>query len=200
MKRLSVLLLCAALLTVLAAGALAEDTLREAAASGKTLVLTEAEVPAPEDPYSLLIGLSPDGKTALYRTDDGLTLVRDGQVLQAHIAPERGAGDPYGKLAWETQTVLRSFPDSAGLSWSPDGHFVLLTNMDAVVRRLTALDLILLDTETGEIFLEQAFEGGSQERGDFLESLHSPDFGMIVEARFDRTGRYIYMIGRINAL
>ena len=202
MKRFLSLLICMTLLCSVASIVLADDVeLQEAIASGKTLTLTKVEIQTSGEEYNgMPVGISPDGKTVLWRTSEGGFLTRNGEAILIHPAPERGVGDPYRKLEWECSELLRVFPDEDGLSWSPDGRYVLLYSKFLSMQLVMALDLVMLDTETGEVFLAQSYEGGSQERGDFVSSMESKDFGMVFEARFDLTGEYVYFIGRIKAL
>ncbi len=201
MKKMLSLLLCAALACAAVSAALADDAdLREAIATGRTLMLTKAEIQAPgEDFDGMPVGISPDGQTVIWRTSDSACLTRNGQVIPIRPAPERGAGDPYGKLEWEWSDLLWTFPADEGLPWSPDGRYVLLCSKRMATQLVVAQDLVMLDTETGEVFLAQSYEGGSKERGDFVSAMNSEHFGVVAEARFDLTGEYVYFIGRINA-
>ena len=200
MRKLLLMVLC--LMMVCAAGsALADDAaLREAVDGEKTIVLTKTELVMPGgDARAQPIGISPDGQTVIWRTDQGFFLSRSGEVTPIHAAPERGTGDPYKKLGWELEALSWVMPPEEGLAWSPDGRYVLLCSRQLALQRVMALDLIVLDAMTGEVFPVLSFDGGSMARGDFSTSLQSRDFGMVIEARFDATGKYIWFIGRINA-
>ena len=201
MKKLFSLLICVTLVctTILA---LADDTgLREAIEAGKTIVLKKTALTMPgEDLVGTPIGISPDGQTVIWSAGQSFFLSRNGQITEIHAAPERGTGDPYKKLDWELEALLRVMPPDEGFAWSPDGRYVLLCSKRLAIQQMMALDLIMLDAVTGESFPVQSFEGGSMERGDFILSTQSQDFGMVIEARFDNTGRNIWFIGRVNAL
>ena len=199
MKKPICALLCAALILALCAPALADDAaLRDAVASGKKLVLTRVELPVPEGtPDGVPVSLSPDGQTVLWRSFDALYLLRDGQAVRVTAAPDRGARDPYGRLEAELRALSTAlgFPDREGVSWSPDGRYLLLTCRYLSYQLMPPLDLIAVDAQTGEAFLLRAYEGATGGN----ESVRSPGFGLVLEACFDSSGRYVYMIARINA-
>ncbi len=201
MKTMIYLLLCLVLALALSMPALADDAdLLEALTAGKTVALVTVELPdTSEDDSAMPLSISPDGRTVLLRRKNGMPfLIRDGKMIELSLAPERGAGDPYEKLEYEAQWLMQLLPGPEGPSWSPDSRYLLLTSQENALKRNIAMDLVVLDAQTGEIFLEQAYYGGSMERGDFLETLQSPDFGSVVEARYDSTSRYIYFVARLN--
>ena len=191
MKRMISLFLCAALLLSLPMVSLAEDaTYAEAFSGSKSLTLVKAELPT----IGLLYGWtplsqSPDGKTMLWQGSDmNLYLTRDGLVIPVQAAPDKGAGDPYGKLEVDMKVLGGSFPSYEGVAWSPDGKYAALTLKVRAVQNARPMDLVVLDTETGEAYLAVALSN----------SFKDEHFGSVYEACFDHTGRYIYFLGRIR--
>lgn len=192
MKRLLTILLCCALLSVSAAALAERDEALDAAfASGETIALVRADVPI----AGILSGwtplsIAPDGETILWRSGESLVITRGFASHAAKPAPERGVGDPYGVLEKNTQVYFRQLPGCEGFAWSPDSRYVLLTNKQMTLQTMRTLDLMLMDAETGEVFLAAAYNS----------KMMQDDAGFIYEAKFDHTGRYIYFTGRIRAL
>ncbi|MBO4925953.1 MAG: hypothetical protein J5472_05700 [Clostridia bacterium] len=162
-----------------------KSPLQTAYEEGKAFELVKAELPAEGVALGgMPVALSPDGKTYLWRTKDALYVVRDGQALPVKAAPERGVGDPFGTLEETVSMLPRIIPGYEGVSWSPDGRYALMTNARYAVKMAghTSMNLTLLDTETGEAFLAAAY--GAEFKSD--------DYGMALQAAFDRTEKYIY--------
>ncbi|MBR4360743.1 MAG: hypothetical protein IKP32_09000 [Clostridia bacterium] len=190
MKRLFALLLCCVTLLSALPAALAEDADYAAAfTQGKTLTLEKTALPAIGLLYGWMpISLSPDGKTMLWTDHSKLYMTRDGLVIPAKIAPDRGVGDPYENLEKDFMRVCHSLPGQEGVNWSPDSRYALLTNKSMSMKNARNLDLIVLDAETGDVFLAVALAPKPMEEG----------FGFVYEAKFDRTGQYIYFTGRLS--
>ena len=190
MKRMLSLLVCCVMLACCLPAVQAEDAYAEAFTAGKTPELVKADLPA----IGLLYGwtplsLSSDEKTMLWRgTDMSLYLTRDGLVIPVKTAPDKGAGDPYEKLEMDLRVLGGSFPSYEGVAWSPDGKYAALTCKVQALQNARPMDLMVLDTETGEAYLAVAL-------GKNFKDEHS---GFIYEACFDHTGRYIYFLGRIQ--
>lgn len=189
MKKLLFLFLCLTLTCAYTSASGDDAALRDALAAGRKLVLTETDLPGGEENL-MPCSISPDGATVLWRSAEGLILTREGTAIPVHAAPERGSGDPYGRLEAEVQTISFAFPSLEGVSWSPDGKFFTLSSQDTCLKRGTFMDLILVDTANGEAFAVQSWDS----------AVRSDDFGTVVEARFDATGAYIWFIGRIRAI
>ena len=193
MKRATILLLCAALFLTALPGAFAEGdpALDQAFSSGSSLRLAKADLPIIGILYGWMpLSLAPDGETMLWAGQDGLYLTRNGQITPVKAAPERGAGDPYGKLEKYMPTITRMIPAEEGVCWSPDGRYALLTNKRQMLQNMRSLDLMLLDTQTGEMFLAAAFS----------DKIRDENAGFIYEAKFDRSGRYVFFTGRIPSI
>ncbi len=196
------IILCLGLAACMAAPALADDAgLLDAVNAGKTIALVPAEISlSGAETDAVPVGISPDGSTVIGRSSAGtIFFVRDGQVIPVTAAPERGAGDPWNRLEKELASLKRVIPDIEGFSWSPDGRYLLLTSLQLALQKSECLDLMMVDTRTGEAFQEQAYLGGSMEQGTLMKALQDPAFGMVIEARFDASGEYIFMIARIHA-
>ncbi len=167
-----------------------KSPLQTAYEEGKAFELVKAELPAEGVALDgMPVALSPDGKTYLWRTKDALYVVRDGRALPVKAAPERGVGDPFGTLENTVSMLPRIIPGNNGVSWSPDSRWAVLVNAQYALRRVgygaASLDLVLLDAETGDVFLAGAY--GSNYRNE--------DFGAVIDAAFDRTGKYVYFVG-----
>ena len=198
MKKWMLILICSALAAGFAVPSLADDAaLLTALAAGGTPVLTPAELAVPEGEdgavLKMLVGISPDGQTMLWRdSSHGLCLTRGGEVIRVRPALDRGAGDPYGTLERQLYLSLTGYPGAEGVAWSPDGKYIVLTDKAKAKQTASAINgLLLLDTETGEVFQLLAFNA---------KDIRSEEYGSVLEARFDASGRFIYWVGRVNAL
>ena len=200
MKKCMMVMLCL-LFVCVAIGAQADDAaIQKAISMGKSFELRAIEFLPPEEAFAgTPVAVSPDGQTVLWRTSLGGCLTRNGRVIPIRPAPRRGAGDPYHYLESEMNRLLKRIPGAEGVSWSPDGHYIVFSNKSETMAGkdiVRPLDLILLDTGNGEVFQALAFEIGSD---NYKRGIANKTYGTVVEARFDLTGEYVYFIGRIDA-
>lgn len=189
MKRCAACLLIVSILCVFSLATAEETPWEQALADGKTPVLLPAALPDAAPEGGALLSLSPDGKAALWKTGSSLCLTRDGKLLPVVVAPERGVGDPYQKLEKDLVMIARYLPGQEGVAWSPDGRYAALTCKDQVAKANRPLDLMVLDAQTGEVFLTVACDA------KFL----AENGGVVYEAKFDGTGRYLYFTARLRA-
>ena len=188
MRKLVAFFLCCALALGLLCGcgaqAEGESSLQAAFEKGKAFELVQAELPAEGVALGgMPVSLAPDGETWLWRAEDGqLYMLRGGRALALKSAPERGAGDPDGKLdkLFFSLIVKTMTPD---VSWSPDGRYAVISILHAMDILRMNMDLILLDAESGEAFRAAAYapEPGEQN-------------GHVLIAAFDRGGGYVYYV------
>ena len=161
-----------------------ESSLQAAFEEGKAFELVQAELPAEGVALGgMPVSLAPDGETWLWQAEDGqLYMLRGGRALAVKPAPERGAGDPDGKLDKLFFSLNRKVltPD---VSWSPDGRYAVLSILQAGDILRMNMDLILLDAENGEAF-----------RGTAYASKFGEQYGNVMIAAFDRTGGYVYYV------
>lgn len=127
------------------------------------------------------VSISPDGGVTLFRLDDQLFALRGKTLITLSKAENRGAADEYSKLDFYINKYLGRLPGEEGTVWSPDGRYAVMTSYRATMMNMQLLDPVILDTWRGEIFLaatypRKIFDGGSG----------------TVQARFDRSGRYLY--------
>ena len=194
MKKLFALCICLTL--ICGSAALADGTSqRDPMTFGKAIILTPVELPGSAE-GRMPCSVSPDGGTILWRERDGsLLLTRDGAEIPVHAAPERGDGDPYGKLEYGLSKLSSSFPGDEGVSWSPDGKYFIFCDRSRTVASMvpTEIDLILVDAENGEAFALLPWRDGFSEEGSKVE-VESDEFDRVIEARFDSTGENIWLI------
>ncbi len=161
-----------------------KSPLQTAYEEGKAFELVQAELPAEGVALGgMPVSLAPDGETWLWQAEDGqMYMLRGGRALAVKPAPERGAGDPDGKLDKLFFSLNMKFltPD---VSWSPDGRYAVLSILQAGDILRINMDVVLLDAENGEAFrgTAYAFESGEQ-------------YGDVKIAAFDRTGGYVYYV------
>ena len=169
-----------------------KSPLQTAYEEGKAFELVKAELPAEGVALDgMPVALSPDGKTYLWRTKDALYVVRDGRALPVKAAPERGIGDPYGTLEEMVSALGWSLPGNEGVAWSPDSRLALMLSPQYAMQPISKspMGLMLLDAETGEVFLAAAYETG----------IKSDNFGAAYQGAFDRSGKYLYYVDSSRA-
>lgn len=167
-----------------------KSPLQTAFEEGKAFELVRADLPAEGEALGgMPLSVSPDGNAWLWQAEDGqIHVIRGGQAMTVKAAPERGAGDPWGRLEAELSQLCRSnvFPCPEGVSWSPDGRYAVMSFRHAKEMYGLFLDLILLDTETGEVFLAAAYNPT-----DPKDQEHD---GYVLLSVFDRAGEYVYFV------
>ena len=167
-----------------------KSPLQAAFEEGKTFELVQAELPDPgAENVRMPLSISPDGRCVIWSDYTSLYLTRDGAAVPVKAAPDRGAGDPYENLEKNLSRMGILFGQE-GVCWSPDGRYALLTGKRAVLRNNQTIGLMVLDTENGEVFQALALS----------RNLLKEEGGLLIEARFDRTGRYVYFTGVVNSL
>ena len=182
----------------------APDTGRNAAldaafAAGEPLRLVPVELPAasPGEDW-IAIGLSPDGQTVLWRKTDketrlsSLCLTRGDKVIPVVFNKDRGVGDPNNKDTLFSNDLFWLTPGEEGLSWSADGRLAALSDVYAATQRIQSPDVALIDTETGDLYLADSYAcRGIDGR---VEDMDSPNLGVVVASRIDRSGKYCYYL------
>ena len=182
----------------------APDTGRNAAldaafAAGEPLRLVPVELPAasPGEDW-IAIGLSPDGQTVLWRKTDketrlsSLCLTRGDKVIPVVFNKDRGVGDPNNKDTLFSNDLFWLTPSEEGLSWSADGRLAALSDVYAATQRIQSPDVALIDTETGDLYLADSYACRGID-GRF-EDMDSPNLGVVVASRIDRSGKYCYYL------
>ncbi|MCR5297353.1 MAG: hypothetical protein K6E17_08065 [Clostridiales bacterium] len=146
---------------------------------GGTVRLVPADLGGGEE-AGMPLALSPDGKIVIR---NGAIQSRDGKSIPMTLNLTKGVGDPNGS---ERYLVVRldAQPSWEGLSWSADGHYVAFSELEFVLKYLKSINVPVLDTETGEIYLADSFARKTQEE----------DYGLVLLSRIDRTGRYLYYL------
>ena len=167
-----------------------KSPLQAAFEEGKTFELVQAELPDPgAENVRMPVGISPDGRSVIWADYQSLYLTRDGADVPVKAAPDRGAGDPYENLEKNLSRMGMMFGQE-GVCWSPDGRYALLTGKRAALKNYQTIGLMVLDTENGEAFHALALS----------ENIVTAEGGRLYEAKFDRTGRYVYFTGIVNSL
>ena len=167
------------------------------------LTAFQAPKQTPEEMRLWLLGISPDGETAICacreeRAAEGntetvysLCMVRGGEIVPIVLNAERGNGDPYGALE-ELAKQLFSMANNGtiALSWTADSRYVTLSDIRRVIERPNfSLDVPVVDTVAGEAWLADSYE---------RKSLLAEGFGCIYLSRMSRDGRYVYYTGLMN--
>ncbi len=151
---------------------------------------TLTPIPSPLD-GAAPVSLSPDGSTGVFSTSDGLAILReDGSMLPVTISETRGAADEYGNLAKLAVQGAR-YLGSEGLVWSPDGRYAAVVNQLRVVQTaLFIFDPIVIDAQTGEIFL----------LASYANNIRKENAGAVLTCTFSADSRYLYavILGSIN--
>ena len=155
-------------------------------AEGGTLRLVPADLPGKPGDEWIPVDLSPDGKTVLWRNNNNLALSRPGETIPVTFTAERGVGDPYEK-ARKINISLNRFPAWEGLSWSADGRYVALSDLETARQFASSPyvpDAQVLDTESGELYLVDSYN----------PNLLKGDAGTVLLNRVDRKGQYLYYL------
>lgn len=164
------------------------STIPDAVFSGeKTLRLIPAELPGNPGDDWIPVDLSPDGQTVLWKNEKSLMLTRSGKSIPVAFTAERGAGDPYGKGKTTTTILMPRIPAWEGLSWSADGRYAAISDLDLGLKFVAAPytpDAQVLDTESGELYLVNSYNPNPL-KGDAASVLLN---------RVDRNGRYLYYL------
>ena len=167
-----------------------KSPLQAAFEEGKTFELVQAELPDPgAENVRMPLSISPDGRSVIWSDYNSLYLTRDGAAVPVKAAPDRGAGDPYESLEKNLSRMGMTYGQE-GVCWSPDGRYALLTGKRVALKSNQTIGLMVLDTENGEVFHALALS----------KNIVTAEGGRLYEAKFDRTGRYVYFTGVVNSL
>lgn len=151
-------------------------------AAGGTIRLVSVNLPGSASGL-MPLDLSPDGETVLWRAGESMILTRGGKTIPVAFAPGKGAGDPYGKEQIITADLAR-LPSWEGFSWSDDGRYIALTDMDSSAKNSRSIDVPVIDTSSGELYLARTYSQKYTETG----------FGIVFLNRVDRKGEYLYYL------
>jgi len=155
------------------------------AVTGHTARLTPATPPAGLSDQWVPVSVSPSGKAAIYLSDDGLAVVREGRVMP--LSPNYAKR---GEVTKEQQYTLERHPqfgrwvEQDSIVWSPDETYFALTFPNRVLRQMRFYDLIIGDTRTGEIYLAEATPTKMMQEGATAA----------ITACFDPEGKYVYYL------
>jgi len=155
------------------------------AVTGHTARLTPATPPAGLSDQWVPVSVSPSGKAAIYLSDDGLAVVREGRVMP--LSPNYAKR---GEVTKEQQYTLERHPqfgrwvEQDSIVWSPDETYFALTFPNRVLRQMRFYDLIIGDTRTGEIYLAEATPTKMMQEGA----------AAAITACFDPEGKYVYYL------
>lgn len=131
------------------------------------------------------LSVSPDGETVLLYAEGMLAALRGNILTLLLEAQDRGVADTYGNLErYMDDIVGAGLVGEEGVVWSPDGRYAVITNArDVLMTMRFIVDPILIDTQTGEIFLTATYPDKLLDGG-----------AAVTQARFDGTGRYLYYL------
>lgn len=188
MKRLLALLLAALLLTGCSTDK--KDAAKPAPAA--TAAPTSTPMPPPtglvrQEPQEYrAISASPDGQVELCAKDWALYIRHGESVIPVTVNESRGVPDTYGNLA-----KIHSFGAEAAeqVCWSPDGRYITLWSYSLAIMKPWIggfiFDPHVIDTETGEMYLLDAYETLivlGHDCATMIDALYSPD------------GKYLYVL------
>lgn len=187
MKRLLALLLAALLLTGCSTDK--KDAAKPAPAA--TAAPTSTPMPPPtglvrQEPQEYqAISASPDGQVELCAKDGALYIRHGESVIPVTINESRGVPDTYGNLA-----KIHSFGAEAAeqVYWSPDGRYITLWSYRLAFRNPLGgniFDPHVIDTETGEMYLLDAYE---------TLVVYGHDFATMIDAVYSPDGKYLYVL------
>lgn len=137
------------------------------------------------------VSISPDGRVSLYSAGNALAVVHEnGSILPVTVSDIRGAADAYGNLNKVAARGAAAIGNE-GVVWSPNGRYAAIVNQSRVVQMMQFIyDPIVIDTQTGEMFLLAAYNN----------KLAKDDCGVMLTACFSADSRYLYAVimGSLN--
>lgn len=104
-----------------------------------------------------LLAASPSGSVSLYSIDGQLFIYKDGEVTA--IFPTYSRGDPNQEYASETYRRYTAFGklfEQDSITWSPDERYFTLCFPDKALKNAQFFDLMLVDVQTGDLFVVEA--------------------------------------------
>lgn len=131
------------------------------------------------------VSFSPDGRIGLYTTGSGLVLLHeDGSTQPLVINENRSAADTYGNLAKVVSRGAQGIGNE-GLVWSPDSRYAAIVNNARVVQMAQFIyDPIIIDTQTGEVFL----------LATYANAINKDNSGVMLTCTFSADSRYLYAV------
>lgn len=128
--------------------------------------------------------LSPDGETCLLSIGAGLYIHRNGELTLVAPNPDRGPEDQGKEQLDKLQGELGRMLEQDSVAWSPDGRYAALTFANRALNSGRFLDLMLLDLESGDLFLCESTPSKIREEGT-VAALY---------ALFDEDGKSLYYV------
>jgi len=125
---------------------------------------------------------SPDGSKAILM-DEEYAYILEGKVITM-ILPNylRGVRDVYASFVQFNKLPPAQSVGSEGVTWSPDGRYVVLTNYKRTLMLAKFIyGLFIIDTESGELFC-----------ADTYPNKMSDGAASVIQTCFDASGRFLY--------
>ena len=162
----------------------------------ETIVVTTA-TPAPEDGgEQKKVSIALPGRNKAQSGPREVTvrvgqfcLVRDGKIIPIATVPEKGSGDPYGKLSDGSYIRMSGVPGKEGFSWSSDGRYFTFSNIEKALDQFQYLDTPVIDTESKEFWLADSYS----------DNLIKKDGGTVILSKMSRAGDYVYYLAICDA-
>lgn len=132
-----------------------------------------------------LLSVSPSGSALLLDFGGTAVLVRNQEITVLVVNRNRGAQNEYVEKSYryiEGKSLFPAEPDC--FCWSPDERYVAMTFPNKVLTQMQLMDLLLADTQTGEIFLAETTPKQALQDGTLAATT----------ACFDPAGEYVYYL------
>lgn len=131
------------------------------------------------------LSISPSGSALLFELAGNVALVRNQEITVLAVNPNRGAQNEYAEKTYKyIYKGLSSLAEPDCFCWSPDERYVAMTFPNKVLTQMQLMDLLLADTQTGEIFLAEATPKQALQDGALTATT----------ACFDPAGEYVYYL------
>lgn len=132
-----------------------------------------------------LLSISPSGSALLLDIGGNAALVRNQEITVLAVNPNRGAQNEYAEKTYKyIYKGLSSLAEPDCFCWSPDERYIAMTFPNKTLTQMQFMDLLLADTQTGEIFLAEA-----------TPKTFTQDSALTATtACFDPAGEYVYYL------
>lgn len=135
--------------------------------------------------YIRILSVSPSGSALLIDVGGMAAIVRNQEITVLAVNRNRSAQNEYAEKTYkyiEGRSFFPAEPDC--FCWSPDERYIAMTFPNRTLQQGQLMDLLLADTQTGEIFLAEATPKKIMLEGSLTATT----------ACFDPAGEYVYYL------